>query len=229
MLGLNLFGSEFTRSGIEVQDMGVSVSYSYGLYDKMSKGFIKSVELSASIPFINRKIDDETETGPGEAVITGKLHLLEEDAYRPGIPSIAVLGSLILPTAKEEFERTEGVGLEVGGIIGKTITDSMGLMNFRIYGEVLAGYLERNDEPDFFFRGSAGMAFPVGIHENLFMLAEYGFIERSGVPHEEGYTFLLGVQYVEAGYNGTIGFMSRYMDDIDTYERKFILSYEMKF
>ena len=61
------------------------------------------------------------------------------------------------------------------------------------------------------------------------MLAEYSFTDRSDLPHEDGYTILLGVQYIEKTYNGTIGFMSRYIDEIEESEGKIIVSYEMKF
>ena len=228
-LGFRLFSSRLEYMNETTSDIGAAVSWAYGFGRELPIKMFKHIEFSATIPVIMRDESDDTSAGLGDALCSAKVQILEEDTLRPAVPAVGFSASLILPTGSSEFERTDRFGMEAGVMVGKTLMDSMGLTSFKVYGELSGSFIEKDDETDFVLRGNAGMAFPFGMYEDWLVIVEYQNISRSDVNEEDGHVYLLGMQYMEEKFNATLGFVTQYIDDIDEYERKIILMYDMKF
>lgn len=228
-LGFRVFSNRLKYNSETTTDIGAAVSWAYGFSKDLPLKILKHVEFSATLPVLMRDGPDDSKTGLGDGLFSVKAQILEEDSLRPTVPAVGLLASIIVPTGSSEFEQTEGPGLEAGVMFGKTLTNTADLARFKVYGELRGRVIEKDDTADFMFKADAGMAFPFGMYEDWFILAEYEYTARSDISGENGYVLLVGMQYMEQTFNATIGFITQYLDDIDTYERKIVLMYDVKF
>jgi hypothetical protein len=214
----------------QTDDIGMqtlSLVGAYGLTDKFAGPF-KNLEISAKIPIIVRDNPDYSVMGFGETLLSGKLMLLEEDPFRPSVPSLSFIATLILPTAKKEIREVDTVGGEAGVVLGKSFDESSGITNFKVYLELLGRYTSLEDDQDLHAKMNLGLAFPRGGLANSYMNIEYG-IKVNSDNQTDGSIVVVGVRYQKKEFNFSGGLTFSEYDDLERDDRSIYLTYEMKF
>ena len=229
MRGINGFGSRMNVNDADIRDFGISVSWAMGLAEEVVWDKFRNLEISANIPILMRNNDEETITGIGEPTVSAKFQVLDEDPMHPAIPSVSLLGSVMLPLARREFETFDTMGLEAGVIVGKTVDNSFDMTSFRVYGELRMVYKDFENDADIFIRGNLGMAFSLAEYSDYYLILEYGLVGKSDKLHENGDIYIVGVQYLKDEFNITAAYKTRFYDFIEEYERSVFLMYDIKF
>lgn len=222
---VSVLNEDYPSDDIATQTL--SLVAAYGLTDKFAGPF-KNLELSAKLPIVIRDNPDYKVTGFGETLLSAKLMLLEEDPFRPSVPSLSFIGTMILPTAKKEFRITDSLGAEGGVVLGKTFDEPSGITNFKVYLEMLARYTSLDGDRDLNLKINLGMVFPLAGMINSYMNIEYG-MRLNNDNKTDGSILVVGIRYQQKEYNFSGGITFSEYDDINRDDRSVYLSYEMKF
>lgn len=220
------------RSSAEAMkgELGFNLVGSWGIWEDAFWGWFKDFEVSIEIPLLLSEMSFDTDGGLGDVIVSGKLQMVREDPLNPDVPSISLVGSMIVPMGSDEFGVVDKGGLELGIVFGATIPDSSGTVDFKVYLELRVAYVDYDTGQDMFRKTNFGISFPLADVPDYFLLLEYASVTKSDKNLEEnGNTYLIGIRYQSEDFNMSVGFKTRNYEDLDLIEHKLYIMFDKKF
>ncbi|MFH1708908.1 MAG: hypothetical protein ABIF71_13470 [Planctomycetota bacterium] len=216
-----------TQDDITGNDFGFTFSTAFGLIEDVWGPF-KNFEIAASVPFYGTAVDADAELNMGDAILSGKLQWIEFDSLRPEMPSIAFVGSLLVPSGDEGYTYLDLGGVEGGMVFGTRVPDSSGDVDFRVYLELRGAYVDTADGQDIFFKSNLGISFPLADMPDAYLLMEGRHIWASQ-NGEDGNTYSWSLRSQAVDRNLSAGMKFRSFSDSNTNKRQIFLMYDLKF
>ena len=227
-LGGELSNIDAKISGDITRITGISAIGAYGLKHELPGPF-DDLEISGKIPVLYKDDPSDSVLGLGDMLVSVKTGILEEDPFKPTVPAISIIATLMLPTGDDDLEYVDSFGLEGGVILGKTLSDADEEAEFRVNLELLADYISYNDTSDMFFKMNLGMGFPIEGVQDMYLMIELGLVSNSDAHQEDGTVVCAGIRYRKEKYNASLCFMTRSYDDQDRRDNIILASYVRKF
>ncbi|MFH1706897.1 MAG: hypothetical protein ABIF71_03145 [Planctomycetota bacterium] len=223
-----MMGSTAMHRMDDMHVFGLTAGVAYGLAHDLF-GSLANLEVSASLPLLVRNDGNEVTTGVGDAIVSVKVQILEEQPLRESVPSISLVLSGILPTGADEFTTVDAFGGEIGLILGKDMP-AYETFGFRVYLEFIAAAINTTDGQDLQLKGNAALVMTLVNHPGYNILLEYGLVEKTAGGVGDSSSLACSGRYLADDMNVTAGFIVTTYDVLETrIDRQFRIAYERKF